>query len=113
MSKGPSLFSPPMYSSDVTLGHGRTSVVDICERTSLAPGSCTCLGHPAVIGVSPALPATDNTSVTRIHPLSDLLYCDAWGSRAVKAAGRVHGRHIEALRALDDQESDEERLPYG
>jgi hypothetical protein len=37
--------------------------VDICERTSLLPGSCVCLGHPAVIGVSAAHPATDNTSL--------------------------------------------------
>jgi len=37
--------------------------MDICERTSLLPGSCVCLGHPAVIGVSPVVPATDNTSL--------------------------------------------------
>src|SRR3954453_18310949 len=44
-----------------------TSVMDICERTSLLPGSCVCLGHPAVIGVSPVVPATDNTSVSSTY----------------------------------------------
>jgi hypothetical protein len=50
------------------IGHGRTSVMDICERTSLLPGSCVCLGHPAAIGVSPVVPATDNTSLTQRRP---------------------------------------------
>src|SRR3954451_6403405 len=37
--------------------------MDICGRTSLLPGSCVCPSHLAVIGVSPALTATDNTSL--------------------------------------------------
>src|SRR4051794_40079446 len=38
--------------------------MDICGRMSLLPGSCVCPSHPAVIGVLPALPATEKASMT-------------------------------------------------
>src|SRR4051794_25301743 len=37
--------------------------MDICGRTSLLPGSCVCPSHPTVIGVLPAVPATEKASI--------------------------------------------------
>jgi len=75
------------------IGHGRTSVVDICERTSLLPGSCVCPGHLAAIGVSPALTATDNTSLSADHALEQEGVDAPDHHRAARQHGRLYQCH--------------------
>jgi len=73
-------------------------VVDICERTSLLPGSCAYLGHPVVIGVSPTLPATDNTSLLKatFKALRRISPCP-WRIGAITAAALALLHHLHGL----------------
>src|SRR4051794_18105182 len=60
--------------------------MDICGRTSLLPGSCVCPSHPAVIGVLPALPATEKASMAAVP---ESVVPDAVAEQAFATAGGV------------------------
>src|SRR3954447_475003 len=92
-----------------------TSVMDICERTSLLPGSCVCLGHPAAIGVSPVVPATDNTSPSPSEPLWDSARKRLQQGR-LQENGSVHieaaSRAVQSSRAASWHEEPELDFSY-